>query len=367
MDYALPPDARQWQATARAFTRDVLGPLEPQLPVAEGPLPAPAAIAEQRRQLGLWGLTVPADHGGQDLSWLARALVSEELHHSLLGLWPHQVMAAGEPPTPLYAAAEFLRPCLDGSRVAHQVRVRAGSLPQGLLVRPTNQGVVLDGDLTHVPGFAVADLMVLVVDQGQSATAYLCDAGQPGLAVRRRTPTMGAVELVDLMFSDCEIPAGRIMPDVGEAAGYWQAGVRLTVLAAGAVGAAHHCLEHAIAYARARHTFGRPLADRQAIQWMLADSARELHAARLLVYQAAARADRGDDPARPAAWAKVYATDVATRIVDRVMQIHGGSGYSRDLPWEHFWRDLRYYRLAEGDNRELTGDFAADLVALLNS
>lgn len=371
MDFTLPATAASLRETADAFVERALLPHAHLLPPAEGPLP-PAVVracAAERRATGLWGLTVPAGVGGPGLSSVERAVVQERLHRSLLGLWPQGLFSLGEPPTPLYGAqgpqrAQYLEPCLDGRRQAHQWV----ATPEGPRASPTPGGVRLQGTALAVPAFLAQDLLIVVAQLQGQACGFLCEPGLPGYGVVRRRPGMGSVELVDLAFEDCRLEADRLLPDAGPAAERWRADLRATVLGAGAIGAAERCLEMGLQHIRARETFGRPLADRQAIQWMLADSARELHAARLLVYRAASLADLGEaaEAARLAGPAKALATAAACRVVDRVIQMHGGYGYSRDLPLERFWRDLRFYRLAEGTEAALCADGAAALVADLD-
>ena len=120
------------------------------------------------------------------------------------------------------------------------------------------------------------------------------------------------------------------------------------LLAAGAVGSSQHLLELAIAHSKRRVQFGKPIAVNQAIQWMLADSAVEIHAARLMVYDAAAKMDRGTRASTEAAMVKVFASEMAGRVVDRVMQIHGGMGYMKESPVERAYRDARILRIYEG-------------------
>jgi acyl-CoA dehydrogenase len=359
MDFTLPESIGPLRATVRRFVEAELRPHESELPPAEGSLaPAVRRVIEARRRAdGLWGLTAPPAQGGRGLSWLEQAIVQEEAHRSLLGMWPHGLFAAGEAPAPLYAAPRFLQPCLEGSRRAHQVLAA-----DGLRVRTHGGGAVVDGTLRAVPAFAAGDLLVVVAGD----VGLVCEPGLGGYRVERRRPGMGTVELVDLVWEGSALEPGRVLWGAGRAGRLWQAQVRATVLAAGAVGAAERCLEQALRHVQARQTFGKPLAERQAIQWMVADSARELHAARLLVYRAAAAADGGADPARAAARAKAYATEAACRVVDRVIQMHGGYGYTRDLPFERYWRDLRYYRLAAGVNAALLAADAAAAVADLD-
>lgn len=363
MDYTLPDSLASLRENARRFVEEVLRPRERELPPAEGALPAGLReqSRERRQAFGLWGLSVPAAAGGRGLGWLERAVVEEEMHRSTLGVRSYGLLAAGEPPAPLHrltgaARDRYLAPCLDGRRQAHQVLVPPGG---NLQVSEVPGGVVLHGELTAVPAFMAADLVLLVVGWA----GYLLSPGTPGYSVTRRRPTMGAAELVDLVWEDCRLGSEQVLPDAAPDAAKWQAGVRVAVLGAGAVGAAEWCLEQAIHYANVRKTFGKPLADRQAIQWMIADSARELHASRLLVYRACDALDRGEEAQGDASAAKIYATEAACHIVDRVLQIHGGSGYSRDLPFERYWRELRLYRLLEGGNDRLLVEGAEQRVA----
>ena len=386
MDWSLPESAYTLRATARQLVEEVLRPSERSVPPAEGELPVAVrqrCVAE-RRARGLWGLSVPRAEGGAGLSWLEQAVVHEALHRSPLGFWPHRLFTAGEVPAPLYQTQGLQReylfaPVLRGERHGYQLVVPAAVNPagQGLHVRPLRDGAVLNGYWPDVPAVAAADLLVVVVEANRESEAQggddasrgwglLCELGMTGFSMLRPRATMGAACLCDLCWENCVVGPERILQGVGESARRWQALRHAAVMAAGAVGAAEYALEMARDHARTRQTFGRPLGDRQAVQWMLADSARELHAARLLVYRAASAADAGEDPGGPAAEAKAYATEVACRILDRTIQIHGGYGYSRDLPLERLWRELCFYQLVEGSRRDLLAARAEQMVAALN-
>ncbi len=151
------------------------------------------------------------------------------------------------------------------------------------------------------------------------------------------------------------------MPDsqlLGEPGEGWGAGTAYLFasriqIAARALGIADRCLEMAIDYARQRQTFGKPLSTRQAIQWMIADSAMELHAARLMVYETAWRAQRGEDVIPQTAMIKVMATEMAGRVVDRAVQIHGAAGVSDETILERCYRDVRPMRIYEGSSEAM--------------
>lgn len=361
MEWSWPEGTDARRAAARIYVRETLRPLEPELPAAEGDLPPTVArrCLEARRAAGLQGISVPADRGGPGLPWVVQAAVAEELGGSLLGIDAHGLHAVGEVPFPLLEAAgspcePLMRACLRGERQAWQLQAAGLALELGA------QGPRLVGRLAAVPEYMSRDVLVAVLSGGRAA---VLEPGLPGLRRSAPRPTMGSALLVDLEF-DLEVPPGHLLPAAG--AGRWTA-LRRIGLAAFALGAGGRCLEAALEHVRRRQTFGRPLADRQAIQWMLADAARELQVARMLVYRAASDADRGAEPEPAAAAARVLAVEAACRTADRVLQMHGAYGYSRDLPYERYWRDLRYYRLLEGSGPALAAAGAGALLAELDS
>ncbi len=357
-DLPVPAAVAPLRRAARQLVGEVWQPLEAELP-QDGPLPAHvrAGAQQARRKAGLWGLSVPADLGGRGLGWQERAAVYEELHKSLLGMYPLGLWAEGEVPAPLAAAdPHWTQICLTGERTAHQI------MAPGLDVRPVRGGSLLDGEVAGVPAFLAEDLIVLVAGDGR---AWLLPPDTPGRRLTRRRATMGDLELVDLSLERCLVadPLPHAAPDATPHR--WRSALRATLLAAGAVGAAERCLEAILDHARHRQTFGKPIGDRQAIQWMIADAARELHAARLLVHRAAALADQGQEPEPWATSAQAYAADAACHIADRAIQVHGGYGYTRDLPFERIYRNLRWYRLAEATETALAHGAGPALLAAL--
>jgi alkylation response protein AidB-like acyl-CoA dehydrogenase len=168
----------------------------------------------------------------------------------------------------------------------------------------------------------------------------------------------------ELVFEECRVSRGQILGEIGGGFSLLMRFLdeqRLSV-GAGCVGTAERLLEMACEHARQRVTFGRPLADRQAIQFMLADSAMEIYAGRLMVYQGARRADRGERVSREAAMAKVFCSEMAGRVADRALQVFGGMGYMKDLPVELMYRDVRNHRIAEGTSEILRILIARDLL-----
>jgi acyl-CoA dehydrogenase len=187
----------------------------------------------------------------------------------------------------------------------------------------------------------------------QGVTLFLVDAGTPGFEVVRPIPTMGGGGPgghCEVSFTDCMVSEEQVLGRPGE-------GFRLMQVRLGParlthcmrwLGAADRAVEIAVAYARERQAFGKALAEHEAVQWMLADSAVEMHAARLMVLEAAWRLDRGDEARRETSMCKVFVAEAVGRVIDRCIQVCGARGYSRDLPLERLYRDVRAFRIYDG-------------------
>ena len=161
---------------------------------------------------------------------------------------------------------------------------------------------------------------------------------------------MGEWGPASLSFQDVRVPSANILGEMGQGftLGMQWIGQGRWVIAARAVGAAERLLQMAIDYANSRVTFGQPIGERQAIQWMIADSAVEIEATKWLALRAAWMAEQGQDTRHLASMAKLFGAGMGNRVVDRVMQIHGGMGYTRELPIERWYREMRVWRIYEG-------------------
>ena len=168
-----------------------------------------------------------------------------------------------------------------------------------------------------------------------------------------------------IVFEKVRVPAANIIGKLGEGFSLgqkWITSGRIKGHGARSVGIAHRALDMMIEYSKIRETFGRPLADRQAIQFMIADSAMELHACRLMVYECAWRSDRGEDVRNLSYMVKIVATEAASRIVDRSIQVHGGLGLMKELPLEWWYRQLRSIRITEGTPEVLRWRMAQHII-----
>src|ERR1051326_905531 len=222
---------------------------------------------------------------------------------------------------------------------------------------PTKHGgdYRLTGVKSFISNAGIADVYVVIAStqpdaKGKGLSAFIVDAENPGVKVRERTRLISPHPIGTLAFEDCVVPRASLIGREGDgmkiALGTLDA-LRPTVGAA-AVGFARRALEEALAYARSRRQFGKPLAEFQGIQFKLADMATELEAARLLVYQAAWQHDRRREAKRSASMAKLFATEAAQRIVDEALQIHGGLGVARESVVAQLYNAVRALRIYEG-------------------
>ncbi len=236
---------------------------------------------------------------------------------------------------------------------------QAGSNAAALATRAVRRGdrYIVNGTKAWITNGAVADAALVYVntdpERGEKGiTALLIERGTPGFQVGREEKKMGlnATACCELVFTDCEVPVENRLGAEGE--GYRIAlstldGGRIGI-AAQAVGIAQGAFEAALAYARQRRAFGQPIAEFQAIQFMLADMSTEIEAARLLTRRAAWKQDTGQRFTLEASIAKLFASEMATRVAHRAIQIHGGNGYSREYPVERAYRDARVTEIYEG-------------------
>jgi acyl-CoA dehydrogenase len=374
------PELAEVRAAMRRFASERLEPIAAEIDrTGEVPAEAIAALRDQ----GYLGMRLPAEYGGGDFDLATYCLALEEFARShrvftlLLdassGLTPIAIARAG--------TAEQKRKYVPGLAAGSMnasfalTEPEAGSDSAAIRTRAVrgDGGWILSGRKQYISGAHRADvvLVIAVTDPAKRArggiTAFLVDRGTPGFTVARVDTTIGseAIKLADLAFEDCFVPDAAVLGEVG--AGF---GIAMGSLTSGrlgvscsCIGAADRLLEMSVAHAKARHTFGKPLAERQAIQWMLADSATELAAARALVYETLRQASAGAEPRVAGGMCKLYASEMVGRVADRAVQVHGGMGLVRGFPVERFYRDVRHYRVGEGASEIQRMLIARDLLA----
>jgi acyl-CoA dehydrogenase len=379
MDFSLSDEQRDIRDTARAFIANEVMPLENDVlhreRRGEGGLPKAdlQALQDKAKEFGFWGIGTPADFGGADLPALTQSLIWTEIGRSFVPF-----TFGGEADNILFRAdaeqqEEFLKPTLEGTRTScfAVTEPDAGSDLTAIRMRARRDGEdwILHGEKTFITKGVEADFSIVIAvtdaELGHRGgfTAFLVDRdmGWTSTAI----DTMGPSRPASMSFDEVRVPHRNVLGEVGDGfklAMEWIGRGRY-VIPSRAIGAAERLLGMAVDYANERKTFGVPIADHQAIQWMIADCELDLESARYLVLVAAWSLDQGRDGRHEASLAKLGGATAAGRVVDRVMQIHGGMGYTRELPIERWYREARLWRIFEGTDEIQRRTIARDLLS----
>ncbi|HOC42439.1 MAG TPA: acyl-CoA dehydrogenase family protein [Thermoanaerobaculales bacterium] len=327
-------------------------------------------ILEALRSYRLTGIWIPEEYGGQGAGVLDICLVVEQLSRACGGVGvAYAVNALGSFPIVLGGTPEqkqkYLPPIVDGALIAFGLSEKASGSDAGSL-RTTairdGSDYVLDGHKKWNTNGAVASTYTIYAltdpDKGmRGISAFILDKGTPGFSVGKREDTMGirTVPVNELDFAGCRVPASQLLGGK-EGGGFRNAMMTLDRarpgVAAQALGLAQGALEWALRYTSERRQFGQTVMSHQAIQFMLADMATQVEAARQLVYTSARAIDAGvKNINKIAAMAKVFATDTAMRVTTDAVQLFGGYGYCRDYPIEKYMRDAKITQIYEGTNQ----------------
>ena len=379
MDFEITPELAEVRAALRRFTIEKLEPLAQEVD-RTGEIPVAAWTL--LREHGYLGMRLPQEFGGGGFDLATYCLALEEFSRAhrvftimldyTSGLTPIAIATSGTDAQ----KRKYVAKLAEGTfRAAFALtEPGAGSDSAALTTRAERRsdGWVLNGRKHYISGGHAADVLMVIAltDPAKRArggiTAFLVDKGTPGFDVTRIDSTIGAdvVKLGELSFEDCYLPDEAVIGAVGQgfkiAMGSLTSG-RLGV-SCSCIGAADRLLEMSVAYSKERQTFGKPLAERQAIQWMLADSAMEIALARSLTYEVLRRAQAGDDRGIGTSFAKLHCSEMVGRVADRAVQIHGGTGVIRGFPVERFYRDVRHYRIGEGSSEVQRMLIARDLL-----
>jgi acyl-CoA dehydrogenase len=364
MDLNLSDEEREIRDWVRTFVRKEVMPLEPQVLERERrherglTLEELGQLQDKARQSGFFGVHTPEEYGGMGLGAVMSALIEVELGRSFV-----QFKFGGDADNILYVANDeqkqrYLVPTIEGERRSCFAITEpgAGSDARNIRTKAVRDGDewVINGEKTFITGGDVADFCMVfaVTDPEKGAdggvTCFLVDRDMGWRS--EYIDTMGEWGPAALVFEDVRVPHSAILGEEGkgfELAMRW-IGKGRYMLPARALGACERLVEMGMEHARTRETFGKPIAERQAIQWMVADSAVEIEALRWLVLAAAWQVDAGLDSRQGQSMAKLFGGVKANEIVDRVLQMHGGMGYTRELPVERWYRELRLLRIYEG-------------------
>jgi acyl-CoA dehydrogenase len=367
MQLEITPELAEVRAALRRFTREQLEPIALEIDrIGEVPEAAWALM----RDAGYLGMTLPEEYGGGGFDMTTYCLALEEFSRSsrvftmLLdytsGLTPLGIARSGTDEQkrkylPKLATGEWR-----ASFALTEPEAGSDSAAIATSAKRGDGGWIINGRKHYISGGNAADvvMVVTVTDSAKRArggiSTFLVDRGTPGFSVTRTDTTIGsdAIKLGELTFEDCFVPDSALLGELGSgfkiAMGSLTSG-RLGV-ACSCIGAADRMLEMAVEHAKMRHTFGKPLSERQAIQWMLADSATEITLARSLVYETLRRVEAGEDVGTAPSMCKLYASEMVGRVADRSVQIHGGMALIRGFNLERLYRDIRHYRIGEGSS-----------------
>ncbi|HEX8367949.1 MAG TPA: acyl-CoA dehydrogenase family protein [Pyrinomonadaceae bacterium] len=324
-------------------------------------------LRPQLAELGLMGVLFPEEYGGAAMGYVEYATIIEELgrvdgsvglsvaaHNSLCSNHIYQFGTEEQ-------KQKYLAPLARGESFGAWglTEAQAGSDSAGTRTNAlrSNGGWKVNGSKNFITHAISCNTLVAVAvtdkEKGNKGiTAFIFDKSMEGFRSDKKENKLGmrASETASVVFEDCYVPDENRLGNEGE--GFLQAmqvldGGRISI-AALSVGIAQGAYEAAVKYAKERHQFGKPIAEFQAIQFKLADMAMQIEAARLLTWQAAYLKDNGKKTTKQSAMAKLYASEVAVRVSEESVQIHGGYGYTKDYPAEKYWRDSKLCTIGEG-------------------
>jgi butyryl-CoA dehydrogenase len=352
------------QRTVREFAESEVKPLARELDETGR---FPQETFRKAAELGLTGVALPESEGGAGFDHVAYTIVIDEISRACASTGAILSVQNSLFCDPIHRFGneeqkkKFLLPFARGEKIGCYALTepQAGSNAAALATRAERRGdrYIVNGNKAWITNGGVADAALVYVNtdptKGEKGiTALVIERGTPGFTAGKEEKKMGihATACTELSFADCEVPAENRIGNEGE--GYKVAlstldGGRIGI-GAQATGIAQGAFEQSLAYAQQRQAFGHPIAEFQAIQFMLADMATEIDAARLLVRKAAWKQDTGARFTMEASVAKLFASEMATRVTHKAMQIHGGNGYSREYPVERMYRDARITEIYEG-------------------
>jgi butyryl-CoA dehydrogenase len=364
MNLELNEDQLLLQRTVRDFAQSEVKPRARELDETGH---FPRDLFAKAAELGLTGVAIPESEGGSGMDHVSYTIVIEEISRVCAStgvilsvqnsLYCDPIHRFGTPEQ----KKKFLEPFARGEKIGCYglTEPQAGSNAAALQTKAVRKGdrYVINGTKAWITNGGAADAVIAYVntqpEKGEKGiTALVVEKGTRGFAVGKEEKKLGihATACTELVFADCEVPVANRIGEEGE--GYKVAlstldGGRIGI-AAQATGIAQGAFDAALSYAQQRQAFGHPISDFQAIQFMLADMSTEIEAARLLVRRAASKQDSGARFSMEASIAKLFASEMSTRVAHKAIQIHGGNGYSQEYPVERAYRDSRITEIYEG-------------------
>lgn len=370
MDFSFPKEYELLRRMVREFAENEVAPIAEEIDVEEK---VPMDVIRKAGKLGLMGVPFPQEYGGAGAGEIGYCILMEELNKvcgstatiigAHTGIGAMAIYLDGTPEQ----KEKYLKPLARGEKIAAfaLTEPNAGSDAAAIQTRAVRDGdnFILNGSKIWITNGDIADVVSVfaVTDPALGArggvTAFIVENTFPGYRVGTKETKMGirGSSTAEIVFEDCVVPKENVLGQFG--AGFLTALKTLDVgrvsLGAGALGGSQAALDLAMDFAKSRYQFGQPIAQKQAIQWMIADMATEIEALRSLVYRTAWMMDSGQmgrDFSTYSAMCKVFGSEVLGRCVDKCVQIHGGMGYMKEYPVERMYRDARITRIFEGTN-----------------
>lgn len=355
------------QKTAREFARKELAELAAH---RDAHHEFPGSSLKKMGDMGLMGMLVSETYGGSEIGPVGYALALSEIAYGCAStavvMSVHNSICCGSIQSFGTDAQkdEFLRPMAQGTCIGAfaLTEPEAGSDPQSLSCSAVKEGehYIINGTKRFITTGKHAGVIILIArtgnnEPGRGLSAFLITHDLPGFSVGRMEDKMGqcASDTTDLLFSDCRVPASRLLGHEGQGFEIAMSGLddgRIGI-AALSLGLGMAALDQSVSYAKQRRQFGKQIAEFQGLRWMLADMDMDVDAARLMVLNAAALKQAGKHCRAQASKAKCYASEMAQRVTGQAIQIHGGYGYIKEYPVERFYRDARITTIYEGTNQ----------------
>jgi acyl-CoA dehydrogenase len=370
VDFELSDEHRMLKELVQRFVREELIPLENAVLAREASGQGAVITREEREKvdevskaLGLWGLDAPEDIGGADLPQVALIGVNEAMGSTVT---PYTLPPDSPNLRMLMATVTerqreaYLAPYVRGETVSAIAisEPGAGADPAAMTTRAVRDGEdwVISGRKIWTSRAAEADFTIVmaVTDKEKGArggmSAFLVDKGTPGFNVLRKIPMIAGASTYEVALDDCRVAGWKLLGTEGQGFAPMQVrlGTRRLQMASWCIGLAQRALDMMCEYAPQRVTFGRPLSDRQAVQWWAADAAMKIHACRLMAYDCAWKLDQGRDVRQEISMVKVFATEMAWETIDNAMQSFGAMGMTKEMPLQLMAAGVRNMRIYDG-------------------
>jgi len=367
MEYELPDDIQMLRQAVREFAAKEVAPIAREIDEEER---VPFDVLKKAGELGLMGVPFPEEYGGADAGVVGYCVLMEEIQRKCAStatiIGAHAQLCAMS----IYLSGNddqkdrYLKALCAGKKLGAWALTEPGAGSDAAHIRTTatrdGDHWVLNGSKMWITNGSFADVLVIFAANDRELgarggiTAFIVEKNFPGFKVGKVEDKMGlrASHTASLFFEDCRVPAANVLGKVGEgfAIAMQTQDIGRCALGASSLGSAKEAYELALRYAVERQQFGRPIADFQAIQFKLADMAVKIYTMEQIVYDCAKKVDGGENPTLEASIVKLYCTEAASQVIDEAIQIHGGMGFSRELPLERMYRDARVTRIFEGTN-----------------